>query len=185
VTGVQRSSLYNQQSSKGHLATQTWVVQSWKRCVRARKCVRVLRTTNHFESITLTTVKSPWCWHQGSAETCRRSFCVSVVCILQCAEGCLYIRTALLAGLRCYVHCWKGKNGSEMSDSSRCRAQKYPEPGSKSHFSIRRHGRRCAVPSSPWHSTATQESRICNRSTARTSNPTLVSPQFGSHRHFW
>jgi len=47
--------------------------------------VTVLRAADHFESTTLTTVKTPWWWHQGSAKTYRKSFCASVVCILQCS----------------------------------------------------------------------------------------------------
>jgi hypothetical protein len=146
----------------------------------------VLCTADHFDSTTLTTVKTPWGWHQGSAETWRKSFCASVVYICSVRKvGCTYKRKALCAGLKCCVHCWKGTNDSETSDSSNCRVQKYLEPGSKSHFSTRQHGWRYAVPSSPLHSTATQENRICNKTAARTSNPTLVSPQYGSHRHFW
>jgi len=43
--------------------------------------VTVVHTTVHFESTTLTTVKTPWWWHPSSAKTCRRRFCASLVYI--------------------------------------------------------------------------------------------------------
>ena len=35
----------------------------------------LLCTTDHFESTTLTSVKTPWWWHTCGAGTCRRRFC--------------------------------------------------------------------------------------------------------------
>ena len=32
-------------------------------------------TTDHFESTTLTSVKTPWWWHPWNVETCKRIFC--------------------------------------------------------------------------------------------------------------
>jgi len=42
--------------------------------------VTVVHKTDHCESTTLTTVRTPWWWHPWSAETCTRIF-IFVPCI--------------------------------------------------------------------------------------------------------
>jgi len=47
-----------------------------------------MQTTNHFESTTLTKVKTPWWWQLWIVETCRRRFCMSVMYIFHCTYSC-------------------------------------------------------------------------------------------------
>jgi len=46
--------------------------------------VTVVHTTDHFESTTSATVRTPWWWHPWSAETCKTRFCASLVYIFHC-----------------------------------------------------------------------------------------------------
>ena len=63
-------------------------------------------TSDHFENITLTTVKAAWEWHPWRPETCRRRLCSSVVYIFHWMWGWLYMMSCAWNSYSCLGASW-------------------------------------------------------------------------------